>query len=107
MIYLIFLLLTLDICILTVLNFCYREARWYIPAIFLFCNALTFLWWWMLYTLKDNNDLYIKTLIWDVLVTAPGIVLPILFFGVRLNNWTLFGVGLVVFGLLAIKLAPH
>ncbi len=82
-----------------------RNSKYY-PWLFTFlgvtCSTL-----WIIATraLGDKDKIFVYSLFWDSLMMACYYLLPLVAMGVRVNTGILVGTGLVVAGLVVVKVA--
>ena len=80
-----------------------KTSNWYFPAgltLALFANAV---WLWIAKSEFNPSQLLIKGLFWDVIVTVVTIGAPLLMFGAKLTTLQLTGLGLLIVGLILVK----
>lgn len=81
-----------------------KSKWWYVPLGMLFGLITNFAWMNIAKRNLDRESLYFQALVWDILIVLIFALLPILFMGVRLNQYQLFGAFLVTLGLVLFKL---
>lgn len=99
----VYVLFAIASAICTVLNYRYKDESWYLPALFLVCNCFTALWFWLTRYLKTDQDMLVAGLIWDAVLTVVSLVIPLIFYKVQLDWRFVVGLGLVVVGLVLLK----
>ena len=62
------------------------------------------LWLMLVNKVYDQQKLIYYGMLWDTMVTASFILVPVLFMGVRLSMLSMIGCGVVVAGLLMMKI---
>jgi len=86
----------------------YKDKAWVYP-VGVFCAVIANLIW--IYISKitaDSSRVIIYGTIWDVIITASTIAVPILMFGTRLSNYAWLGLALIIIGLFILKFSmPH
>ena len=81
-----------------------RREWWYVPlAVFVGTIAST-IWFWTVRYIDDKDRIYVYTMFWDFVLCAVYFVVPLLWFGVKLDRWQLCGLLLMIIGLAVIKL---
>ena len=100
---------TLVCCLYTFLNY----ATWFknlsISYIVLFCvllgTGMSIPWAFIVKYTTVKESLFLYSISWDVMVTVASLLIPIYFYGVKFSfaNW--IGIGLIVAGVLALKLS--
>jgi len=86
----------------------YKNKQW-IYLVGITCAVLANLIW--IYVSKittDSRHVMIYGTIWDVIITASTIAVPVFMFGIKLNSYAWLGIGLVIIGLFILKFSmPH
>lgn len=80
-----------------------KSQPWYIPLNMTIGLIASFLWAWVVKHSPDKGDLYVKALVWDVMLIGVYSILPLLF-GVKLTGNIAIGATLIVAGLIVMKL---
>jgi multidrug transporter EmrE-like cation transporter len=80
-----------------------RPALYY-PVSFMVGNAATFLWLYIARTQTENRNTLFYGNVWDFGLMAAYAIIPILFFGVKLNPMGLVGMAVVILGLVIFKM---
>ena len=81
-----------------------RKQWWFIPFGVLLGTTLATMWFLTIRYIGDKQRIYVFSLFWDTIMWSIYYILPAVFFGVKLNSWTSFGLALIVAGLLVVKL---
>lgn len=82
----------------------FKASNWFYPVGVITAIVANLTWLWISKTEPDPAKILIKGLYWDSMLTAIYLVVPILMFGVRLTLVQGLGLGLVVAGLVVVKL---
>jgi hypothetical protein len=80
-----------------------RQGRWYLPVTILLGLAGTSVWVWVARELDDNKKIYVYSLCWDTIMVTAFYVVPLFFFGVKIDRWSMVGLALMITGFLIIK----
>lgn len=56
---------------------------------------------------SDKEQFFIFVLIWDLIYMIVFYLTPIIFFGVKLDFWSMIGVGTMIGGLVIMKIGHH
>jgi len=80
-----------------------REKWWFIYALLLLSNIGCIAYGLMATMTKDNNQLYFRSLVWDVMVISAFASVPIVMGALEMNRYIVFGVVLIVIGLFLVK----
>lgn len=81
----------------------YRNAPYFLPACLGIGVLTASIWFGMVKYLDDKQKIYFFSLCWDTMMVMVFYFLP-LFLGVKLDKWSLFGIGLMLVGLSIVKL---
>jgi multidrug transporter EmrE-like cation transporter len=103
--WLVMVLMFMNACVLATLNYQFNSHRWYVPALFVFCNCLNGLWLWMVKTMNGNKDLiYQGAWIWFVIFNTASLLLPAIWFDIKITPLAAMGICLIVFGVVLLRL---
>lgn len=80
-----------------------KESPWFIPAGVLLGALANAVWFSIVKQTKDPAQTLILGYFWDAMIVLTYGLMPILFFGVKLNNIQMIGAGFVMLGLLVVK----
>lgn len=62
------------------------------------------LWYWSSRVVEDQEEFFFMLLVWDLIYIAVFYFAPVALFGLKLDNWGLFGLFVVVGGILVMKI---
>jgi uncharacterized membrane protein len=79
-----------------------KKAWWYLPF-GIFLGALINVIWFIAAKMHTSHHMYRFTLIWDAMLMSIYYMMPLIFFGVKMDRWTLLGLSLIVTGAVIIK----
>lgn len=82
-----------------------RNSKYLIPLGLLVALIGNIVWLLLARDIKDNKQLMLYGLIWDMMITASFLVVPIVFFNVRLNFMSAIGCLIAVAGIVIMKLS--
>lgn len=80
-----------------------RQSPWYWPISVFLGLLVSCIWYGMVRYLDDKQRIFVFNMCWDTMMCMAFYVTPIVFFGVKLDRWSAFGLFLMVFGLFIIK----
>lgn len=80
-----------------------RERGWYSWAFAALAAGVGWLYGWAMRHTAGDRDAFALSFVWDVLVTAVYVVVPCLWFGVRVSPLGWCGLGLAVVGVVLLK----
>jgi len=81
-----------------------KASPWFLPAGIAVGIVSNLIWLYVTKITTDNKDLFLYGLVWDVMMMAAYIIVPMLLFDVRLDWKQTVGTILVVLGLILTKL---
>lgn len=81
-----------------------KSSPWFYPLGLTGALIANLLWLWISKTESVASNLAIKGIFWDVMLTLVYLAIPLLLFGVRLSNVQIFGILLILTGLIMVKL---
>ena len=81
-----------------------KEKSWYTLAFTGLAAASGWLFGWAMQRTTGDRDAFLLSFVWDVLVTAVYVVVPVVVFGVRMTAWGWCGLILAVVGVLMLKM---
>lgn len=82
----------------------FKQSSWYYPVGILAAIIANLIWLWISKLESNPSSLVIKGLYWDSMLTAVYMVVPILFFGAKLNNYQIYGLLFIFIGLILTKI---
>lgn len=82
-----------------------REQWWYVPIGVALAALAGVLWFVAVKVFQDKQRMYVFNLVWDALVMTIYYGMPFLLFEVKINQWMLFGLALIVIGAVIVKAA--
>lgn len=80
-----------------------RDEWYYVPLCIFMGTIVSTIWFITCRYLDDKQRIYVYSLFWDLMMGGVYYFMPLLFFGVRIDRWSLFGLFMVVAGLTIIK----
>lgn len=80
-----------------------RKAWWFVYAVVPLWTACGVLFCWAAKTLEDKQSVYVFGLAYDVLMVLAYYILPLVVFGTKVSPGVMVGAGLIVLGLLVVK----
>ena len=82
-----------------------RGPRWlYYGVGIAICILATGIWYAVIRHIDNRERIYVYNLLWDAIACVSFYFAPILFLGVKLDRWSMFGLLLIVAGLTIIKM---
>lgn len=81
-----------------------HSCWWYLPCGACLGIATNVLWLTTTKALPGRDQIYTLSVLWDCVMVTIYFVIPIFFFGVKLDRLGLIGVMLTIFGALLVKL---
>lgn len=81
-----------------------KASPWFLPIGIVVGIVSNLIWLYVTKITTDNKDLFVYGLIWDVMMMAAYILVPLLLFHVKLDWKQTVGTILVVLGLILTKL---
>lgn len=107
MITFILICLWLTACDIGSVLICYQKSlmksSWMVPTLFAVGILQTANWILCLKLAKTEREVYAITIAWDVLYTLVTILVPVIACEVRLNGTTVFGLVLMLIGLVCVR----
>lgn len=82
-----------------------KTTKWYFPLGLLAAIAVNFIWLFLAKHSLDHKQIYLRGLIWDSMIVGCYVIIPILFYQVRLTGYTAIGAGLILTGIALTKFA--
>lgn len=82
----------------------FKASAWFLPVGIIVGIISNLIWLYVTKITVDNKELFIYGLVWDVMMMAAYIVIPVLLFNVRLDWKQTVGTILVLTGLTLTKL---
>jgi multidrug transporter EmrE-like cation transporter len=80
-----------------------KSSKWYFPIGILLAIVCNFLWLYVAKHSDTKHAIYMNALLWDSMIVGSYAIIPVLLFGVRFSTVNLFGVVLVIFGIVLTK----
>lgn len=96
--------------ILTIINIIFsylsswKNSIFYYPIGITVALIVNLLWFKIAREVLDNNSLYRYGVVWDVLIALSWLLIPVLFFGIKLTKTNVTGLVLLVIGIVMIHL---
>lgn len=81
-----------------------KASPWFLPLGVVVGIVSNLIWLYVTKITTDNKELFLYGLIWDVMMMAAYIIVPLLLFNVRLDWKQSLGTILVIIGLILTKL---
>lgn len=81
-----------------------RGKWWFVPVAVALGTVVSTIWFLTVRYLGDKQKIYVFSLFWDFVMMFVYYFLPVVWFGVKMDKWSLGGMVLMVTGLLIIKL---
>lgn len=107
MIYVQFLMGMLVYLILAVMSYSptMKAHPYYYAAGAVLAVISNFAWMWLSKTTQNPSDLVVRGVYWDLMLMASYMSVPFLAYGAKLNSTQLIGIGLIVAGLVIMKVS--
>ena len=80
-----------------------RRAPWYWPVSILVGLVISATWYAMVKYLDDKQRIYVYSMCWDTTMCCAFYITPLVFFGVKLDRWSVVGLAFMLTGLAIIK----
>ena len=81
----------------------FKQSNYYYPAGFAVGLLTTLIWFTAVRSITEKEKLYFYSLCWDFVMISVFYFFPILFLGIKVNKIGLVGIGLMVVGLIIVK----
>ncbi len=81
----------------------FRQKWWFIPVCTVLGTISGTMWFIMVKLIDDKQRIYVYSLMWDMVMMSIYYLFPLLFLGVKLDKWSIFGLCLMICGLTIIK----
>lgn len=81
----------------------WKTRNFYFPLGIFIGLCITTLWFWLVRYIDDKNKIYFYSLIWDTIMIGVFYITPIIIYGVSINKAGLFGLILIIAGLIIFK----
>lgn len=82
----------------------FQSSRWFFPVGALAAMMANVLWLSIAKSEPSASELVIKGLYWDVMLTATYMLVPIMFFGAEITLRQYAGIGLIIIGIILVKI---
>lgn len=80
-----------------------RNSPWFIPINMLIGIGVSTIWYLNIRHLDDKDRIYFYGIVWDMGIVLTYYIIPLIFFDVRLSKLGLLGIGLMIAGMLLLK----
>jgi multidrug transporter EmrE-like cation transporter len=80
-----------------------QDKWWYLPVGMLTGCISNILWFLSAKIIGNHKEIYLYSLLWDFVVIGVYFVLPIILFDIKLNKFGIFGLILMLVGILLVK----
>lgn len=80
-----------------------KELSWFVPICLLIVLVGNDLWLFYVKTISDTSTIFISGIIWDALLTSSFVLVPYIFFNVKLGRTSLLGLLICIVGLALLK----
>lgn len=91
------------ICCYLTFNEKFYDRAWFIPIGLLIGMISNGLWFLAAKTIGNRSHLYVFSMFWDCLMIAIYFLLPVFFFGIKLDKMGVFGLTLIIIGTFIMK----
>jgi hypothetical protein len=81
-----------------------REKWWFVPLSVGIGTIVSTIWVLTIRYLGDKQKIYVFSLFWDFVMMFVYYLLPVVWFGVKLDKWSVGGIMLMVLGLVVLKM---
>jgi multidrug transporter EmrE-like cation transporter len=81
----------------------WRRTDWFWPVSVVLGLVISSVWFAMVKYLDDKQRIYVYSLCWDSLMCGTFYLVPLIFFGVKLDRWSVLGLILMIAGVMLIK----
>lgn len=81
-----------------------KSSPWFYPLGLTGALGANLLWLWISKNESIASNLVIKSMYWDAMLTFVYLSVPLLLFSVKLNSMQIFGILLILIGLIVVKL---
>lgn len=82
----------------------FRRASWYWPTCVVMGLLTSGVWYAMVKYLDNKQRIYVYSLCWDTVMCCSFYLVPVFFFGGKLDRWAVFGLILMLVGLAVLKI---
>ena len=72
-------------------------------GVFMGC-LLSVIWFWVAKHIHNKDKMYIFNLTWDSMMLLIYYLLPLIFFGSKLDRWGWIGLGLITLGAVILRI---
>ncbi len=81
-----------------------RNKWYFMPLAVVLGTVVSVIWFLMVKYLDDKQKIYVYSLCWDFMMMFVYYLYPVALLGVKLDKWSLVGLGMIVGGIAVIKL---
>lgn len=81
-----------------------RQKWYFIPLAVLLGTIVSLIWFCTVRYIDNKQKIYVYSLFWDFVMMGVYYIYPIIFLGIKLDGWSVFGLFLILTGVIIIKL---
>ena len=80
------------------------HAKWWYLFLGVLLAALNnFVWFYSAKIIENKKEMYLFSALYSILITVVYFLVPILFFGLKINKWELIGIVLMIIGFIIFR----
>lgn len=82
----------------------FRKSLWYLASAIVLSVIFAMIWFNLQKLVESKETVLFLVITWDVIVIIIGVVIPIIFFDIKISRLTYIGIIFIIIGIILLKI---